>query len=281
MGYPKIYNLGHKDVQDILLYDVEITEKVDGSQFSFTTIDDKLHCYSKNTELDINNPTKMFKKAVDYAKSLKMDFTGTKFFCEYVMSEKHNRIRYDKVPKNNLVLFAVLNKGIWTKSYEYLKMYATSIHIDVVPMLRFGKITVKEIQELAEKESFLGGAKMEGVVIKDYAHESFAKYVRPAFREVIQIKKVKSVSSMDNLVKKYATKARYEKAYQHLRDAGELKGDYTDIGKLVVEVSKDIGIECKDEIMKLLWQSYGKTIIKGASKGIVNWYKNKLLENVK
>ena len=38
-SYPKIYNLGHKYLEELFLDDVLIEEKIDGSQISFGVIE--------------------------------------------------------------------------------------------------------------------------------------------------------------------------------------------------------------------------------------------------
>ena len=42
LSYPKVYNLGHKAITDLLLDPIIVEEKVDGSQFSFGMIDGQL-----------------------------------------------------------------------------------------------------------------------------------------------------------------------------------------------------------------------------------------------
>ena len=38
-SYPSIFNLGHKAIQNLLTVDVNVEEKVDGSQFSFGLVE--------------------------------------------------------------------------------------------------------------------------------------------------------------------------------------------------------------------------------------------------
>ena len=49
--YPKIFTVGSTYVKDILQYQVEVTEKVDGSFFSFGKIDNNIYMRSKGAEV--------------------------------------------------------------------------------------------------------------------------------------------------------------------------------------------------------------------------------------
>jgi len=66
-GYPKIHALGHRNVINIFADEVEITEKVDGSQFVFgKDMNGKLHIRSRGTQIDVDARPQMFQLGVDY-----------------------------------------------------------------------------------------------------------------------------------------------------------------------------------------------------------------------
>ena len=65
-SYGSIYALGHKAVATILDGEVEATEKIDGSQFSFGMVAGRLVCRSKGQVIDQNDPG-MFRLAVQSA----------------------------------------------------------------------------------------------------------------------------------------------------------------------------------------------------------------------
>lgn len=69
-SYPKVYALGHKEIEHIFDSEVVAQEKVDGSQFSFGLIEGKLCVRSHNKEMDVDAPEMLFQKAVDVVKSL-------------------------------------------------------------------------------------------------------------------------------------------------------------------------------------------------------------------
>ena len=67
------------------------------------------------------------------------------------------------------------------------------------------------------------------------------------------------------------------KAVQHLREAGKIEDSPKDIGKLIIEVQKDLGQEEKEEIKTLLWKWAWPHISRMATRGVAEWYKEQLL----
>ena len=106
--YPKSLTLGQRYVTpaDILVAgDYEITEKVDGSQFSFYWKEDgTLVCRSKKGSIDLNTTNKMFSSAVGYLKSLPSELTATfvgyEFFGESIFRPRHNVLEYARTPRS-------------------------------------------------------------------------------------------------------------------------------------------------------------------------------------
>jgi hypothetical protein len=76
----------------------------------------------------------------------------------------------------------------------------------------------------------------------------------------------------------YCTQARWLKAIQHLRDDGLLRGAPQDIGPLIKEVQRDITEEHEEEIKNFLWKHFGKEVLRVASHGLPEFYKNYLME---
>lgn len=82
-SYPKLYAMGHRAIAEILLDDVLVQEKVDGSQFSFgkfpiqvgdngeiIDVGYELKVRSKGATFPVDAPEKMFSKAVETVKSI-------------------------------------------------------------------------------------------------------------------------------------------------------------------------------------------------------------------
>jgi len=287
-SYTEIYALGHRALEHLFDDDVLVEEKIDGSQFSFVKFAGELKCRSKGKEMHPDFPEKMFKKAVDVVKDLPLQ-DGWTYRAEYLSKPKHNSLTYDRVPRNNLIIFDV-NTGYETYlPYEKKVIEAERIGLEAVPLLMRGRIAAREeIQILLETISCLGGQKIEGIVIKNYAQFGpnkkalMGKFVSEAFKEVHarEWKKAnpKNGDIIQSLLDAYGTESRWQKALLHMREAGRIEDSPRDIGPLLQEVWPDIVKECREEIIDILWEWAADKIRRGVTRGLPQWYKNKLLE---
>jgi hypothetical protein len=162
-----------------------------------------------------------------------------------------------------------------------------------VPKLYSGKInSSEELLKLLETESFLGKAKVEGVVVKNYYKQFLlggqpmplmaGKFVSEAFKEVHRAtwkQEHTGPGKWEVFVQGYRTEARWAKAVQHLADKGVLANDPRDIGQLIKEVQRDIAEEEKEEIKNFLWQEFGSQLLRRSTAGLPEWYKESLLKN--
>ena len=294
-NYSKIYQLGHRAVQDMFCEPVLIEEKVDGSQFSFG-VDDAggLWCRSKNAPVwgphFAGIPNSMFQKAVDACKAIQHTLMrGWTYRGEYLNKPKHNTLAYDRVPVKNIVIFDIdtgiecyLNRT--EKEVECLR-----IGLECIPLIFEGKLDAsQDMLLLLEQDSFLGGHRIEGLVFKQYnqlgsnGKTCMAKYVSEAFKEVHQKDwKLRNPNAKDMLTvigEQYGTHARFEKARQHLRDSGKLQGGPRDIGLLVKEVRKDVWEEEGEVIAEKVRQWARQKLNKYFVKGLPTWYKRLLAE---
>lgn len=138
-AFPKIFTIGTDYIKDIFLEDVEISEKIDGSQLDFGKIDGILYFRSKGKQLFPEAPEKMFIKGLDYIISIQDRLpNNTIFFCEFLQKPKHNSLTYGRVPKNHLMLFAV--SGIDEKFYDNHHDYAKELDIEPANIFFKGKI---------------------------------------------------------------------------------------------------------------------------------------------
>lgn len=289
--YPKIYNIGHPLVNELFLDPVTIEEKVDGSQFSFGVHGGELKCRSKGQELHIDAPDKMFAKAVETAKKLapllRPDWT---YRGEYLQKPKHNTLAYDRHPKDYIVIFDISPAEVLYLSYEEKLEEANLLGLECVPLLYRGvNVSLPMISGLLDRTSFLGGQKIEGVVVKNYYRFGrdgkvlLGKYVSEAFKEIHigewRAQNPKASDIIDRLVTTYATPARWNKAVQHLKEDGKLEGSPKDIGALIKEAQEDLEEECNEEIKDALWEWAGEKVLRGTVKGLAQWYKDELLKN--
>lgn len=289
-AFPKILHLGEKAIQSLWDDEVEITEKVDGSQFGFGIVDGELIVRSKGKVQDLDNPDKMFRLGVEYVKSIKDQLTeGAFYYGEYLEKPKHNVLAYDRVPRNNIALFGVKMAGEF-RPYEFIAHEAERLHVEVVPLIYKGKSSPEQVLELVEGISFLGGQEREGVVVKAYKEWEYmrfyftvmaGKYVTEKFKEVHRSdwkKNNTGKGKFEAMAEQYSTPARYRKAVQHLKERGELEGSPRDIGKLMKEVKDDITTEEKENIKTQLWAIFGEDVLRTAAKRLPEWYKEELLK---
>lgn len=293
-SYPSIFNLGHKAVADLLLEPVLVEEKIDGSQFSFGLFmgDDGpfLRCRSKGAELNVIAPEKMFTAAVATVQELApMLKEGWTYRAEYLVKPKHNALAYDRTPKRYLILFDINSGEEEYLPWEAKEAEAVRLELEVVPYLYHGMVTsVEMIRDLLASTSILGGQKIEGVVVKNYARFGrdkkvlMGKFVSEAYKEVHSAEwksaNLKSGDIIDILIRKYKTPARWAKAVQHLREAGKLEDSPKDIGLLFKEVPEDLKREEADAIKDTLFAWAWSKVQRGATAGIAEWYKDELLK---
>lgn len=301
--FPKIYAMGHRATKDIFNGIVEITEKIDGSQFGFMKDDTgKLRFRSRGRELHPEKPDKMFLKGVEAVRMVQDKLIPNHLYLgEYLRAPKHNVLKYERTPKNHVALFAVFHKGSPIGNYNDIQAHAKRLGIDAVPLLYHGMAKLNTLDditafldELLERESYLGGTKIEGVVVKNYELKQFisghpdperpltsAKYVSERFKEKMTNKSrtpKPDKRTVQKLIESYKAEARWDKAIQHLREDGKLVGEPKDIGPLIAEIKKDIVEECREEIMIALYELFINDLLRNAINGFPEFYKAKLME---
>jgi hypothetical protein len=287
-SYPKVWALGHSGIKELLFDEVIVEEKIDGSQFSFGRFDGVLHCKSKGAEINIEYPEKMFSNAVDVVK--KLDLTdGFTYRAEYLKTPKHNVLAYDRIPKDHLIVFDI---SIGMEEYlvpETKLSEANRLGLECVPVLFKGSIeNPASIVELLNTTSVLGGQKVEGIVIKNYRRFGIdkkiliGKYVSEAFKEVhgAEWREANPTKNdvIAHLIASYKTPARWNKAIQHLKEAGKLTQSPKDIGALIREVQDDIEAEEKEEIKNKLYANAIQHIKRGVVGGLPEFYKEYLMK---
>lgn len=291
-SYPKIWHVGGPEVEDLFKGEVEITEKIDGSQFSFgKSLYGTPVMRSKGQQVFPETADKNFRPVVDWVQTIQHLLPAdTYIYGETLARPKHNTLKYNNVPKGNFALFSIRrNDGNFVTDYDVLVELAGILGCDVVPLLFKGDIKGKEeLEELLKKESFLGGEIVEGVVVKNYnqyaksafSRECFAKIVRPEFKErhsnntAFASKK----DNLDDFLSQFQTEARWNKAIFRLRDQGLLESSPKDIGKLILEVQTDLITEEEPYIKEALFKMFKKQITGRAVKGLPEFYKKVLIE---
>jgi len=275
-----------------------VEEKVDGSQFSFGKFIEPggimhsdtyiLRVRSKGVEMNPDAPEKMFQRAVDSVVSrFDLLHPGWTYRCEYLARPNHNTLGYDRVPDGYLIGFDVSTGAEeWLDPIEKLREF-NRIGLECVPLLARGggdttAITLDDLRTIiTNTKPHLGGPMIEGIVVKPFRVGLFGedgktlmgKFVSERFKESHgQVWKDKNPTSGDiiqRLTSTYRVEPRWYKAIQHLREAGELEDSPRDIGKLLVEIERDFGQECKEEVMRSLWKWAYPHVARGIKAGFV------------
>lgn len=292
-SYPKVYNMGHAAITGTTsLTDdpVLVEEKVDGSQFSFGVHDGKLMTRSKGRVFEPSAAEDMFKRAVESIQGRQeLLREGWTYRGEYLRKPKHNSLAYDRVPEGHIMIFDVETAESKFLGYEEKAAEAERIGLEVVPCIFEGMVTsAEQTHGFLERESVLGGQKIEGVVLKNYERFTrdgkvmMAKHVSEAFKEVHKKEWKKSNPTAKDIVgliaDQYRTPARWAKGVQHLEERGELTGTPRDIGALFKEVPSDMREECEDEIKEQLFKWAWPHISRIVTRGMAEWYKGQLVE---
>jgi len=288
--FVKIFNIGTDYIRDIFQEEVEISEKIDGSYFAFGLIDGELQMRSKGSPLFMDNPEKMFKEGMDYVFSVQDRLPPDVIIHgEYLKSQRHNTLKYNRVPKNHIILFGAAHAKE-ERFYPQFEDFAAAIDLETVPKWHADITCPDDLKAYLDRDSCLGGTKVEGVVVKNYKRQFLlggqpmplmaGKYVSEAFKEVHKDRWGKEEAKGSKWVgfcESFKTEARWQKAIQHLRDRGELTNTPQDIGKLLKEVNVDIETEEKEAIKAYLWNEYKRDVMRTATRGMPEWYKEKLL----
>ncbi len=307
VAYPKVLQLGDKNVADIFGGPVEITEKLDGSQIGFGWVWNDPHTRLEhgdahfvvrshgreiyNEATGVTCDDKLFAPAVDYLVSIKNEIRSDLFYYgECLVKPRQSTLAYETVPRNYVSLFgARFTDGEWCE-YDGLTAEADALDLGVVPLIFWGTTDVEDALKLLDRESCLGGPKIEGIVIKRYIPDGFlmygqpqyvkaAKYVSERFKEVHKESWKRDNTSgggIERIKEGVRTEARWRKAIQHLRENGEWDGSVRMIGPLMREVATDLEVEESDSLKEALWNVYRKEILRSATSGLAEWFKSEL-----
>lgn len=289
-GMGSILHVAHNSVSSLFEGPVEITEKIDGSFISFGIIDGELSMRSKGQELHVDAPSsKMFAEGmrqIDARRSLLVP--GWIYRGEYLAKPKHNTLCYNRVPDGNIVLFDIeMRMGNHARALMR-RDEARRMGFTPVPVLYEGISNLEHTKTLMDNISCLGGQKVEGVVVKNYAqlinsHIMMGKLVSDEFKEVHTQEWKRSNPAkkdvVETLIESYRVPARWRKAIQHMAEDGTLTNSPRDIGPLLKEISEDVRKEEEEVIKEALFKWAWPQISRGVSRGFADWYKRELIND--
>lgn len=269
--------------------EVRVDEKVDGSQISFGLVADsdfrwQLRVRSRSRYLDLANPDKMFAAAVASIREREHSLVpGWTYLGEYLQKPRHNVLCYERVPLGHVVLFDIVDQlGVFA-THDALCSEAIRLGFTVVRSVAMpGDQAVARAVRAGEKffaDSQLGGV-AEGAVIKAGLHVSnrvVAKVVADEFKEVKgdPVQRTRQNPDADlatTFANRFCPTARFLKAVQNLREAGEATGTMRDIGPLRKTVSVDLEEECAEQIKDELYAVFRKKILSESLRPLAGWY---------
>lgn len=294
-SYPKVYNLGHPALADLLTGEVVCQEKYDGSQFSWCwDSDGRLHARSKGGAQfggpdNRTVPDAIFGAAVEHL--LAVDpVPGPVFRGEAFSKPKHNTVAYGRMPRGGVVLFDVETDPNVFLPFD-LHVYADRLGVEPAVELWRGdgaELNMGWLNETLGRESSLGSALVEGVVIKNYGRFGpdgkilAGKHVSEAFKERHKREWRAGNPGAGNIVARLVeslnTEARWRKAIAHLRDEGLLEGSPRDIGPLMAELKRDTVEEEREWVAERLLEWALPKVARGVGRGFPDWYKRLLAE---
>lgn len=293
-SYPKIYNLGHAAIRNLFNGPVIVQEKYDGSQISWAWFDGELHVRSKGKMqyepgMVLDDVDKGFVGAVEHLLT-RGSRDNIIYRGEWFKGPRQNTLTYDDRPLNGIVLYDVEIAESSFVPVEYLEEWATTMQVSPARHMAtyYEGATLAEIEKFLEYESTLGGPNVEGVVIKNYEQFTrdgkvmMGKLVSPAFREKHsrswKTRNPSQTDILDTLIEALNTEARWQKAYQFLRDDGQIEDSPRDIGPLMRRIKQDTIEEEREWIAERLAEYFLPKIERAVGRGAPEWYKDKLAE---
>jgi hypothetical protein len=270
-------------------YKYYIEEKMDGSQLTVMLNKKELVFYNKGSK--VNTDATVFNAPCTMLELIKNELNPNYIYHgESICRIKHNTVVYSKTPKHYYILYDIYD----TINNQYLnhneiKEEAKRLGLNHAQLLYENndpsinpidkcEELIKAIEE-GKLESCLGGT-LEGIVLK---HPKFMnkdgdlmamklKCVTNNFKERHRTKQQKTVRSIDDFIEflglQFSCTARFNKAYQHLRDRNE-SITYDNIKN---ELDIDFEKEYKKEIMMNLYLEFGPIIKRHARSGLSKWH---------
>lgn len=291
--YHKIRIIGDEENKEILSNpddEIIIEEKIDGGNFRVFLHGKKVVFGSRTQELGGESPReKMFIRAVKYVRDEIADANiDTKEPIILYMENcvKHS-LNYDweKIPP-------VLGFDVKTESgyldYDLKCSIFNQIGIPIVPLVKRCKareITVLD-ESLIPKSDYASPSATnqlaEGVVIKNYSKQLFAKLVRSEFKEVAKetfgMNKKYAENDDEELVAIYCTNARMDKIIFKLIDEGKSLGMGI-AGDLIKRTWTDIIDENAKDILLHEWTLSIRNVRKLIAKRCISVLKNVIQNN--
>lgn len=240
-SYPKIHRLGKEEVEDILLGEVLVQEKIDGANISIWYDDEAemVKVGSRTRELPIDESFNGFQEAVRSNQALLdhlANFPQMRLYGEWLV--KHT-ITYPDEAYRKIYLFDIYNENTeeWA-TQDVVQAIAGGLGLEYPQLFTPEPVltNAEAIKEFVGKTLVPNAANGEGVVIKNatfknkFGDSVYAKVVHEKFKESNAIvfggnNKHSDAYNEMYIINKYATLGRVQKIMQKLQNVTEKRLD--------------------------------------------------------
>lgn len=191
---------------------IEVTEKLDGANFSFTKDENgRMRYFSRNNEVTggvFRGAIPYVQEKIDNAPHFSPDFT---FYGEWLV---RHRVNYKEGFANTFNLF-----DIWMKKHQaYAPREAVYVTADIfgfnTPQVLYrGEYqSIEHLREMVGKSDIAVGMLGEGIVIRNITQGTICKWVRDGFMEHMIPKVVKQVNNeIISYIEQFMTEGRIAK----------------------------------------------------------------------
>jgi len=293
--YPKIKLLGNDENKDMLLNsedNIIIEEKIDGANFRFMIKDNRIIFGSRTQSIgdDKQEIGGNWKRCVEFIKErlLRREIKNVEGYIYYGECCIKHTLDYDweKIPP--FLGFDVFsfksNKFLSNKNKLFEKIDLPIVpHIKTVKASEIKKLTDKDVPISYYANPSNKDKQAEGIVLKNYNNQIFAKYVREKFREenrdTFGGSKKWASNDTDKIIAMYCTNARIDKMIFKLIDEGH-KLELPMMHILPKKVTEDI---CEEHWKDICYSRYKidfNNLKNGISKRCFNVLKQVITNNM-
>lgn len=251
--YVKYPSIPYLDANlEILRNPVQIFEKLDGGNCQIRKKDGRVIAGSRSNFLEGENVNRIswFRKFVSWVNTTPSLYNLDENFLLVGEWLAFHNIKYSPQHMDKFYLIDVFdleekkfiqyNDGVDLVNLMGIKVISPEEEpsregISSLRLLRKGRVSKYDLDALLKVPSDYRNGVKEGIVVKDYEHQRFAKYLHPEFSEVA------SVNRNSSLVDKYVTQMRIKKTIYALTEEDNFSKEQI-VTRIVRDVLTDQGV---------------------------------------
>lgn len=263
------------DNKNALDGELEITEKLDGANFSFYKSNGEAIWRSRSGIIKPEN-LNSFREAIEFVSPIVAKLKDNEvIFGENVA--KHHRIKYND-DRHAFYAFGIydINAGAFMNNW---RRRCKNLGLPTVQVIKHDELTMESLLELRSGSSMIGESR-EGIVLKNYQTQAIYKLVDPKFEESHtqkpQREKIPIHEETQNFVNMHCTENRVIKAILRLHDEQGEALDMPMMGILPNAVAFDIYKEC--EVPKTINEKQLRKLVADISRETLKKYLNGEIE---